>query len=133
MQLFHNRQLGSSSDKNGYAKSFRELAKIVTQLEIQGGVLTFFCSYTNMELFECELKNCLGKTKLFVKNVMLISPKKYLRSTQTTSKKKRNAILLCVSRGNFSEGLNFKNQMDRACFIVAEPLLAIDNYKVEVK
>lgn len=53
-------------NKNGHAKSFRELAKIVTQLEIQGGVLMFFSSYTNMELFECELKNYLGETKLFV-------------------------------------------------------------------
>lgn len=26
----------------------------------------FFSSYTNMELFECELKNYLGETKLFV-------------------------------------------------------------------
>jgi Rad3-related DNA helicase len=58
---------------------------------------------------------------------MLISPKKYFRSTQATS------ILLCVSRGKFSEGLNFKNQMARACFIVGVPLLAMDDYKVQVK
>ena len=38
-----------------------------------------------------------------------------------------------MSRGKFSEGLNFKNQMARACFIVGGPLLATDDYKVKVK
>ena len=65
---FNGNEFRFKCNEHGQTRTLRDLAKIVTLLEIQGGGLIFFSSYKKIALFECELKNYLGETKLFVEN-----------------------------------------------------------------
>jgi len=42
-------------------------------------------------------------------------------------------IMMCVSRGKLSEGLNFSDNLARACFVVGIPFLLVNDSKVNLK
>ena len=42
-------------------------------------------------------------------------------------------IMMCVSRGKLSEGLNFSDSLARACFVVGIPFLLVNDPKVNLK
>lgn len=46
---------------------------------------------------------------------------------------KNKGILMCVSRGKLSEGLNFENNLARACLVVGIPYLLVNDSKVNLK
>ena len=42
-------------------------------------------------------------------------------------------IMMCVSRGKLSEGLNFSDNLARACFVIGIPYLLVNDSKVNLK
>ena len=41
--------------------------------------------------------------------------------------------MMCVSRGKLSEGLNFSDELARACLIIGIPFLLVNDSKVNLK
>ena len=42
-------------------------------------------------------------------------------------------IMMCVSRGKLSEGLNFADNLARACLVIGIPYLLVNDSKVNLK
>ena len=42
-------------------------------------------------------------------------------------------IMMCVSRGKLSEGLNFSDELARACLVIGIPFLLVNDSKVNLK
>ena len=42
-------------------------------------------------------------------------------------------IMMCVSRGKLSEGLNFTDNLARACLVIGIPYRLVDDSKVNLK
>ena len=42
-------------------------------------------------------------------------------------------IMMCVSRGKLSEGLNFSDNLARACLVIGIPYLLVNDSKVNLK
>ena len=41
--------------------------------------------------------------------------------------------MMCVSRGKLSEGLNFSDNLARACLVIGIPYLLVNDSKVNLK
>ena len=54
---------------------------------------------------------------------------RYKQAIQTTNK----GIMMCVSRGKLSEGLNFSDNLARACLVIGIPYLLVNDSKVNLK
>ena len=48
-------------------------------------------------------------------------------------KKFNKGILMCVSRGKLSEGLNFSDNLARACLVIGIPYLLVNDSRVNLK
>lgn len=55
--------------------------------------------------------------------------KKYIEYIQNNNK----GIFMCVSRGKLSEGLNFSDNLARACVVVGIPYLLVNDSRVNLK
>ena len=48
-------------------------------------------------------------------------------------KTNNKGIMMCVSRGKLSEGLNFSDNLARACLVIGIPYLLVNDSRVNLK
>ena len=53
----------------------------------------------------------------------------YKERVRSTNK----GIMMCVSRGRLSEGLNFSDNLARACLVIGIPYLLVNDSRVNLK
>jgi chromosome transmission fidelity protein 1 len=92
---------------------------------LKGGILVFFTSYQNMEECLTEWKRnsyTFGVAKIFKEER---DHKSLMESYNNYSKaisENGRGLFLCTCRGKLSEGLNFSDDLARACFVIGIPI-----------
>ncbi len=77
-----------------------------------------------------ELKEDLQKKKELFFEDDDINPKELIKEYFLKAESTQGAILFTVARGNFSEGIDFKDCRARAVFIIGIPFLNLKDPKI---
>lgn len=98
--------------------------------------MVFFTSYTNLEECFQQWKSSnidFHDAPIFKEekdNKLLV---KTFKNYSDAISKGNSALLLCTCRGKLSEGLNFKDNLARACFVIGIPYMHLANSRVILK
>jgi|LauGreDrversion4_2_1035121.scaffolds.fasta_scaffold542208_1 Rad3-related DNA helicase len=96
----------------------------------------FFTSYTHIT--DCykqfqESKFDFGLAKIFIEDKDALAATKNYEAYKQHIQDHCKGIFMCVSRGKLSEGLNFENNMARACLVIGIPYLLVNDARVNLK
>ena len=98
--------------------------------------MIFLTSYTHINDFYRQIYE---EGLRFDKAEIYIEVKDHQTSMESYEKykdhvrKHNKGIFMCVSRGKLSEGLNFKDNLARACLVVGIPYLLVNSARVNLK
>jgi regulator of telomere elongation helicase 1 len=112
------------------------LEKVCT---IDGGILTFFSSYSYMSTFFKTLKKNREYNSLEKYKPILSEPSnakecdKVIENHKIKVEKGLGSHLFGVCRGKISEGLDFKDDIGRAVSVVGVPYPDLEGFKVVLK
>lgn len=130
-------KFGYEENKEKNLQQFLDAGVMISSLakHIQGGILIFFTSYTNLKLCYDNWRNHIdfGETSIFKEERDHSEMKKSFEAYATDIKEKGKAIFLCTCRGKLSEGLNFRDDLARACFVIGIPYFLVNDGRVILK